>query len=486
MVGLTSAIANAQSGLVASATRANVASQNIANASMPGYARQSVSLNSTLQGSVEVSGISRAETPVLTADRRRADSDLGYASTLANSLDSLATAMGDPDQEISLFNDYARLEEKLREYADTPESTTLQYEVITAGKNLIGSFGRVQDQITIVRNEAEANIGVQVQQVNTSLERIHELNSQIVALEAIGENASSLRQDRDLQLDTIAKIIPIKIFGRNNGHIAISLDSGVSLLEGTVHKLDFTPTTVVGAETDYRGGVGPLSGVSVNGVDITPQGASNQTLRTGSLAALFEIRDGEGFAAQQQLDSMALDLIERFADPAVEPGLAAGDAGLFGDNGDTYDATNITGLAGRLTINTAIDPEAGGELWRLRDGVTAAAEGPVGEDDHIRDLLGALTNVRAAPANSGITGDKSASQLAADISSFRATKAESTLTQATFQSNRQITLSDAELANTGVDVDQELQALIAIENAYGANARVLQTVNSMLQTILEL
>lgn len=486
MFGLSHATASALSGLTTSSARANIASLNIANATSPGYTRQSLTTSTTYDGLIRIEGALRATAPNLTADRRQADSEAGYASVLAGALDRLTTAMGDPDQEASLFNDYARLEESIRELADTPESVPLQNGVVSAGKTLINSFERVQKQITDVRNDAEKEIAVQVDRVNTALHTIHDLNEKIVTIEISGENANSLREERDRQLDAIASIVPIRIYERDNGHTAITTDAGISLLEGTVRELEFTPITLVGSDTDYRGGVGALSGVSVNGVDITPQGTSNQTLTTGSLAALFEVRDGEGFAAQEQLDSLALDLVERFADPAVEPGLAAGQAGLFGDNGDTYDPLNVSGLASRLTINTAVDPNAGGDLWRIRDGITAAAEGPVGEDDHVRDLLSALTDLRAVPAATGLTGSKSASQLVADISSFRATKSETALLDTSIKNNKQIVLADAELGETGVDMDQELQSLQRIENAYGANARVLQTVNAMLRRILEI
>jgi flagellar hook-associated protein 1 FlgK len=50
---------------------------------------------------------------------------------------------------------------------------------------------------------------------------------------------------------------------------------------------------------------------------------------------------------------------------------------------------------------------------------------------------------------------------------------------------RQDALKTAELA-TGVDSDQELQNLLRIEQAYAANARVLQTIDAMMQRLMEL
>ncbi len=75
------------------------------------------------------------------------------------------------------------------------------------------------------------------------------------------------------------------------------------------------------------------------------------------------------------LDGMARDLYERFADPALDPTIAAGDPGLFTDRGAAFDPADEVGLAGRIAVNAAVDPAQGGQSWRLRDGIYAAAPG---------------------------------------------------------------------------------------------------------------
>jgi len=54
-----------------------------------------------------------------------------------------------------------------------------------------------------------------------------------------------------------------------------------------------------------------------------------------------------------------------------------------------------------------------------------------------------------------------------------------------FASARYGVLREAELAD-GVDSDHEMQMLLRIEQAYAANARVMQTVQSMIQTLMEI
>jgi flagellar hook-associated protein 1 FlgK len=54
-----------------------------------------------------------------------------------------------------------------------------------------------------------------------------------------------------------------------------------------------------------------------------------------------------------------------------------------------------------------------------------------------------------------------------------------------FASTQLNELTQQELA-AGVDTDAELQKLILIEQAYAANARMIQTVDEMMQTLLRI
>ena len=47
-------------------------------------------------------------------------------------------------------------------------------------------------------------------------------------------------------------------------------------------------------------------------------------------------------------------------------------------------------------------------------------------------------------------------------------------------------LYEAEKLETGVDTDRELQNLLIIEQAYAANARVLETIDQMIQRLMEI
>jgi flagellar hook-associated protein 1 FlgK len=54
-----------------------------------------------------------------------------------------------------------------------------------------------------------------------------------------------------------------------------------------------------------------------------------------------------------------------------------------------------------------------------------------------------------------------------------------------FESARWEILKSAELA-TGVDTDQELQQLLRVEQSFAANARVMQTIDTLMKRLLEI
>ena len=108
----------------------------------------------------------------------------------------------------------------------------------------------------------------------------------------------------------------------------------------------------------------------------------------------------------------------------------------------------------------------------------------MGDASLIIDLMDAMESYRTAPTAIG-TGSYSATGLADYISSLvstEATSAEADQSYAAIQQSEMISLEDAD----GVDSDAELQSLMIIEQLYAANAQVLQTIDLMMQTLLEI
>jgi flagellar hook-associated protein 1 FlgK len=231
-------------------------------------------------------------------------------------------------------------------------------------------------------------------------------------------------------------------------------------------------------------GASILSGIQIDGRDI-PFGTSAAPLDGGGLAALFEQRDVWAPEAQARLDGVARDLVERFETGGLDPTVLPTGAGLFTDAGGRSDPGQEQGLSARLSVNAAARPEAGGAVWRLRDGLGAAVEGPAGDATLLTAQIDILSAARVAASASFTATPRTMADLVSDQISTIGLARQGAEARETSAAAVQSALRQQELAR-GVDTDAEMQNLIRIEQMYAANARVVQAAEAMLDELMRM
>lgn len=481
-MSITNALSNAVSGMSAASRRAGVTSHNIANASTDGYARQSVtSVHNAIDGQgngVSVRQTARVADAPLTASRREAEGQLGGSQAQATASRNLADVF---DGSGSLFERITALETSLRAVTETPESSALQERVVLAAGQVTDAFATVSDTIASERGGADTAIADAVTEVNAALVEIESLNGSIVQATLGGRSTANFEQERATQLDIVASNISIRLMTRDNGQVAVLTDKGVTLLDSTARTLEFQSSNAVTADMDYRGGTSALSGLSVDGIDITPGTAGVQASDSGLISGLFEVRDGALADANTEIDALAADLITRFE----ATGLAGSDGrGLFTDGGVASSTPVQPGLAERIAVNERVDPAQGGAAWRIRDGLDATTQGAAANASLATRMLGAMTETSITGGS--LNDPASAAGLAADLGSLFERRGQALENTAASDLTRFTTLDSAEMNVIGVDLDQELQNLILIEQAYGANAKMIQVADNLVQRLLEI
>ncbi|MBV1869153.1 MAG: flagellar hook-associated protein FlgK [Marinosulfonomonas sp.] len=482
-MGLSATLSNALSGLTAASRAAEIVSANVANAQTDGYGRRELVLTSaTLGGSgggVAVSGTFRSVDQHTIGERRLADAAVGQTGVEAAFYERLETIIGLPDDPASLSARTAQLQAVLLEAASRPDSDNRLNAILSTATGLSDHINSASDQVQNLRMDADQEIGRQVDTLNENLVKIADFNYQIRLQIGAGNDGSGLMDQRQQLIDSLAAIVPFQEVPRDNGQIALYTPGGAILLDGKPAEVSFTAVGVIVPQMTQASGA--LSGLQINGQSIST--ASAGPLSGGSLIELFAVRDVYATQAQSQLDGVARDLVERFENPAVDPTRSIGSPGLFTDAGGALNITNELGLAARLKINALVDPTDGGEIWRLRDGLGATAPGPVGNALIIQTMFDALGTPKI-PASGGFSGvARSAVGLAGDLISqvngdLRGAEANQSFAYAKHDALKAIEL------RSGVDTDQEMQQLLLVERAYSANARVISTVDDMIQTLL--
>ncbi len=484
---MTSALSSALSGLQAASRQAEVLSSNVANATTPGYVRREVLLTSRVVGGsgqgVDVAGIGRNVDLHLQNDRRVAQAAAAGSDTRAEFLNAVEDLIGASDAPGSLSDRIATFDAALISATSRPESEARLSAAADAASALAAGLNAASAAIQSRRQNADATIATAVRTLNDSLKEVERLNAAITAHNGPGNDVSALLDQRAQAIDRISTLLPVREIPRENGRVALMTTSGATLIDGPASSFGFQPTPTIVAETTLASGA--LSGLTLNGRAVATEGAMS-VLGDGELAALFEVRDQLAVSGQAGLDALARDLVERFSDPTLDPTLAAGAPGLFTDAGSAAQPALESGLSARIALNAAVDPDQGGSVTRLRDGLGATTPGPAG-DARLLSALSARLNADIATGSAGLSGAaRNMTDLASDLLSDIATDRLSVESVQSFAAARLTTLQDLESRESGVDVDAEMQSLLVIEKSYAANAKVLQTLDAMLNTLMEI
>ncbi|SDJ12212.1 flagellar hook-associated protein FlgK [Aliiruegeria lutimaris] len=485
-MSLSSSLHSALSGLNAASRAVELVSSNVANAMTDGYAQREINLASqTVGGSgagVRVVGITRIVNERALADQRDANANMANAETQAAAWLSIETAIGYPTERGSLTDRIDQFEAALISAASRPEETIRLEDAVYKAVNLAEGLNNISDEIAETRMEADADIADMVSQLNTQLEQVQSLNWQIFRMGNSGDDSASLLDERQALVDSISEIIPVHQVERDGNQIALFTPGGATLLDGPAAELSFTPHAVITANMTLENGT--LSGLELNGEPLGLH-SSYGSIEGGRLAAAFEVRDVITVEAQAGLDALARNLIERFEDSGLDATVATDGLGLFVDGAASFDPTSEPGLAARISVNANIDPDSGGQAWRIRDGVGAIAAGNEGDASLLSAMAESITETRVAASGVSAGVSRSLAGIAFDLlSEIESNYSKHEGAQA-FHSARAEAIA-YEIAQDGVDTDTEMQKLLLIEQAYAANARVIQTVDELMQHLLEL
>ncbi|WP_321344610.1 flagellar hook-associated protein FlgK [Breoghania sp.] len=452
-LNVASSIAN--SALSASQSQLSVTASNIANADTDGYTRKVATVEaSTTNGvgtGVTVTGLTSKVSRLLIADLADTTTSASAATVTADYLDQLQTAMGSTtdsdDTGTSLANRIASLETALTELVNTPESSTLADTAVTELEDLTAQLRSTSSSVQSLRKSADSAIGDAVDTANDAICTIGSLNDQILAASARGESTADLEDERNQALVSLAEQLDVTSFISSDGTMKVYTDSGQILVGESAHYLEFDTSSIVTADTSYDGGTGTLSGVTVDGNDIT------EDIDSGAIGALLTLRDETLTETQDALDELATTLISELNAVTTDllTGTGASDIAVsdaFADDPDSILGTTDTAAAAQ----------------DLLDAVTGDA------DFDAAGALGARTTTFADYASDILTDAVSKATSAASILDTQTTALE--------------TISDSISSLYGVNVDEETERMSELETLYSASAQLLSTIQEMYDALL--
>ena len=379
-----------------------VTSNNIANANTPGYIRERL-VQSPMQPQkygrlllglgVDVEAVVQVADRYLMERLRQSESDVAFGEAQENAyvqLEALLGELSDNDLSTSLTSFFAGIHEILNQ----PESASVRNLAVLQGETLTGDIRRLHTGIQEARQEINTRVVAAADEINSLLEKIADLNVQIVVAEGgdvSTSDAVGLRDRRAIALADLAKLIDIRTVEQPAGDV--SVHSGGDFL---VFANEWREVRVA----NYSDRGQNVAEIRLAATDALIDSAS------GKLAGYYSARDGILGGALDSLNDLTEALIFEFNR------IYAGGQGLEGH-------TSLTGQFAVSDPALALDqlglpftPDNGGFEVQVRNtqtGLTETTAIPIdlnglGTDTTLNDLVAALDAVSGITATINPSG----------------------------------------------------------------------------------
>src|SRR6185437_12179974 len=224
-------------------------SENVANAQTPGYVAETAQIGALPGGDnlgigdgVEVTTVSQATNALLAANNWQAQGALAHLGSLQQSLSAIKAVFPlatEPSTNATSTTTNASIAGQLASFwsswdavAEAPSSLAPRTEIVEAAQGLVTSLGEAATQLTQVQTNTATQLGNQVEQVNSLLTQVAELNQSVVATEATGASANQLTDQLNVTVGTLSQLAGVDVRMMANGTATVSI-GGITLVQGT-------------------------------------------------------------------------------------------------------------------------------------------------------------------------------------------------------------------------------------------------------------
>ncbi|WP_315923166.1 flagellar hook-associated protein FlgK [Mesorhizobium sp. SP-1A] len=471
-MSLSLALNSAYSGLKASQTQYGILSRNIENVQVSHYVRKNAVISSRIVAGHNLGlqvDVTRDVDEKLIRDVRISAGEHSALSMKAEYMKTWSLKIGQPQDESSVSSVLNSFKIALQTLEGSPGSQVDQLNVVRAAEKLATQINSLNNEAQRMVGDADGQIKARVDVINADLKRLEALNKTIAGsgnnVAAVGD----LMDERDMIADRISSEIGITTYLRDNGEMVVLTRGGATLLDGSAVTLDFT------SRGDLRTSDGTL---------LTPKDGNPSGIKSGALAGLFDVRDNVMPEFMKQLDDLASGIIRQFE--AADGSLAPGQAGLFTDSGNPYNAANNAGLAGRIKVNSAVIPSQGGDVWRISAGIGATAPLPNADATQVSAFVSAFSTTMTFGSSEKLPNNSKLEDFAVSLVSAQQYERTSTDSSLRISKISLSTLQETRMNRDGVNVDDELMKVQTVQQSYQASAAVLKSVQDMLDQLLSI
>jgi flagellar hook-associated protein 1 FlgK len=439
----------------------DVASGNIANAGTVGYSRRVLigqtagtngvaamwSRSDQFGSGVKIGEVARTVDSLLDERSRIENGRLAELDIRGQLLGRVETALAEPgesglqDKLSTMFNTFAVL-------GENPGDDAARQEVISATVSVAEQLHNIDRTVTTEWTLQRSALENTVSTINTAAEGVAKLNDAIRIATATGTDANDLLDQRDALLGKLGQLAGAGVTRQADGTVDVSIGGQLVVSGSDVTAVTVTPDIdSAGARTMTAASIAAVQ-VSVGGT--TLDGADF----TGTLGGQYDAIKTGLPALREKIDTVAQKIASEIN--AVYAGGNDADPFFVSNDGGPVTAATLAVRPELVDDPSQISADASTDSY---DGEIAAAIGRL-----------ATTGTMVETYRSFVT----------EIGSDAAATNQTWLTQLALASS----VDSSRMSIAGVDTDEEMVLLVSHQRAYEAAAKVMSTMDSVLDTLI--
>ncbi|MCX5829441.1 MAG: flagellar hook-associated protein FlgK [Deltaproteobacteria bacterium] len=437
----------------------DVTGGNIANVSTPGYSRQRPVIRATgdVQGgatntqmSVEVTKVERFFDSYLEVQIVDQQQKAGYSETESSSLGRIETIFNET-KGAGLNDVMGRFWGAWDDLANNPGGQVERDALVSVSEELATRFNTMATDLGDIQQDANLTIKDTISEINKLTSNIADLNKAITERGNISGESNRLLDERSESLKSLSNLIDLNYVVDSNGSLNVFLPNGKQIVVGNLaSELDFRDEHVVFKQL-------PTESMD----QILSQGDK------GKLAALLNVRDDSIPGYQDKLDDLAKEIITQVNKLHKE-----GYDGYQNTGNDFFIPAGSENIAKNMAVKNEIIDDAN------RIAASAVVSSGNGEIALNVSALKDQLLMNSDTATLGSYYGSMVGQIGRDVAdaNSNAEHQDTILTQ--LVSHRD--------SVSGVSVDEEMMNIIKYQMGYNAAGRLCQTVNELLDTLMNI
>ena len=294
-MSLSAAMEIGRSALAASSLGIQIAGNNMANASTPGYSRQ-VGRFMAIRGDGSIPGVSIGGGVQVGAVQRQVDTALQGRVWGSTSDQSAARAQSQIFSQVESTlgelgnNDLSsQLSAFFQGWSEQGNQSPTAGAVIQQGDQLASFVRQLRGNLTDQRTQIDSQLSAGVDQANQLLNQVAGLNTSIAQAEVGGATANVLRDQRDSAITQLSTLMDVTVVDHGSQGMDVLVGSTPVVLGGQSRGLQLNKTVVNGQTQVSVATVADGADLTVNGGSIEAQLAQRTNAIDGTVQKLDQL-----------------------------------------------------------------------------------------------------------------------------------------------------------------------------------------------------